>query len=337
MSEVPDFSNAKWFPVDVHVPRDQYSFLLIDHDVLEQSTFLDTRISAELDRALQVPAAEIEVDGNLNPQVSWLFHTSFCCSTLLARLLHVPPHQVVLKEPLVLRRLADARYSRWPIDGFIKPTVSLLARPWDPSGAVVVKPTHAALNIGAELMAADAVSRGVILTSSLQDFLVSNLKKPPETLSKIPALIERALRASEFASRLSAASLRPPTLIAAAGLQWAAQRELCAGMISQVGPQRLKAVDASRLLDDVGLVTSRCAKWLGSSIPEAVLQARVSEVSGRNSKAVDHQYGAAQRSAEMRFIEGKFSTELLEARRWFDLMVAPAMSAESQVLGLAHL
>ena len=329
MADLPRLADARWFPVDLHVPRREYGFLAIDQGVLEHSTFLDTRIEAPLGEAVAVPvdiAAQAEMP--VAP-LAWLFHTSFCCSTLLARVLHLPPYQVVLKEPLVLRRLGDARHARWPVEELIGPTVRLLARPWDPGGAVVVKPTHAALNVAADLLAATPHSRGVILTSSLDDFLVSNLKKTEETQAKVPALAERALQAGTFHSRLPPGALAPPDLLAAAALQWAAQRELCVDILAGAGPQRLRFIDASALLDDVPAMAWQCAQWLRLPVPQEALSSHAVDVSRRNAKAVEAEYDAHRRASDVRLIHAQFSRQIEAARQWFDRVVLPSMRKEA--------
>jgi len=324
-----DLADARWFPVDLHVPRREYGFLAIDQGVLEHSTFLDTRIEAPLGQAVAVPVdIAVQAEMPISP-LAWLFHTSFCCSTLLARVLHLPPYQVVLKEPLVLRRLGDARHARWPVEELTGPTVRLLARPWDPGGAVVVKPTHAALNVAADLLAATPHSRGVILTSSLDDFLVSNLKKTEETQAKVPALAERALQAGTFHARLPPGALAPPDLLAAAALQWAAQRELCVDILAGAGPQRLRFIDASALLDDVPAMAWQCAQWLRLPVPQEALSSHAVDVSRRNAKAVEAEYDALRRAADVRLIQSRCGRQIEAARRWFDRMVLPAMRTEA--------
>ncbi|MGH8076405.1 MAG: hypothetical protein ACREPE_03630 [Lysobacter sp.] len=325
----PEFDDARWFPVDLNVPHCEYGFLALGADVLERSTFLDNRIEAELHEARTVGVDVAAQAAMPFARVAWLFHTSFCCSTLLARALHVPPYQVVLKEPLVLRRLGDARHAQWPVAGLLEPTVRLLARPWDPSGAVVIKPTHAALNIAVDLLEASPDSRGVILTSSLGDFLVSNLKKTAETQAKTPALAERALQAGTFHSRLPAAALAPPDLLAAAGLQWAAQRELCADILAAVGPHRLRIIDAATLLADLPGVAWQCAQWLQLAVPQDMLVARAGDVSQRNAKAVASEYDARRRAADVAMIKARCDSQISAARQWFDRFVLPAMRAEA--------
>lgn len=326
---IPDLGDAQWFPVDLDVRRHEYGFLALAPEVLERSTFLDNRIEAPLQEALPVDADVAARAHMPSARVAWLFHTSFCCSTLLARVLHVPPHQVVLKEPLVLRRLGDARHMGWTLADVIEPTVRLLSRPWHCGGAVLIKPTHAALNVAVDLLDASPGSRGLILTSSLDDFLVSNLKKTAETQAKTPALAERALQAGTFHARLPRGALAPPDLLAAAALQWAAQRELCADIMAATGPERMRILDAATLLDDVEGIAWRCAQWLQLPVPRDVLAVRAAEVSRRNAKAVASAYDAGRRAADVRLIRARCDHQLAAARRWFERLVMPAMRAEA--------
>ena len=235
-----DFDEATWFPVDLHVPERWFGFARIAPEVVARSSFLDTRIEATLGDLDAVPVDRLPPLPSPDA-VGWLFHTSFCGSTLLARLLHGGAC-TVLREPLVLRRLGDARRSAWAVDGLLEPAVRLLGRPWVPGGRVIVKPTHAALNVAGDLLDAASASRGVVLTSSLDDFLVSNIKKTPETHAKVPELAERALNASSFGTRLPAAALAAPDLVAAVALHWAAQREICAELLARAGG-RLRTLD----------------------------------------------------------------------------------------------
>jgi hypothetical protein len=207
------------------VPARTFRFLSIAPSVLEESVFLDTRIQAQLAQA--TPVAADRLDG-VGPAAStgFLFHTSFCCSTLLARLLHVEGRSIALKEPLVLRRLADARHSGVPAGKLTGLSVRLLARPWTNGGHVLIKPTHVALNIATELLEAAPAARAVLLYGTLEDFLISNIKKPPASQQKVPELAERALLASGWHERLPREALAPPDFLSGVALQWCAQLEL---------------------------------------------------------------------------------------------------------------
>jgi hypothetical protein len=326
--ESVDLNDAHWFPVDLHVREGRFAFLRLDERVLETSSFLDTRIEAPLAEALAGPA-DAASDLPVSPRVSWLLHTSFCGSTLLARILHAPPHSTCLREPLVLRRLGDARHASQAIEGVIGPAVALLARPWHEGGRVVIKPTHAALNVAADLLAQTPASPALVLTSSLDDFLVSNLKKPAESQAKIPLLAERAVQASGFHVRLPPAAFDPPDLLCAAVIQWAAQRELLRQIIGAAGPARMRVVDMSTLLADLPGVAAAAARWLQLDIPDAELHASCLREGGRNAKATEAAYSPGQRAEDSRYLERTFAPVIARAKDWAATHVLPHLHPQA--------
>lgn len=324
--------DARWFPVDLHVQERRYGFLHIDDAVLERSSFLDNRIEASLTDAIPANADSLG-DLRVSDGLSWLFHTSFCGSTLLARVLHAAPHVVCLREPLLLRRLGDAQHAGQSTGILVKQATALLSRPWHPGGAVIVKPTHAALNIAAALLDASIGSRAVVLTSTLDDFLVSNLKKNPESQAKIPHLVERAMQASGFHARLPRIAFEPPDVLCAAALQWAAQRELVANIAEVAGPSRILVLGLERLLADLIGTVRDLADWFALDIPRTVLESRCQSEAARNAKATENTYSASQRAEESRIIEQMFANELSRARIWTAANVLPFMRPEAVEAG----
>ena len=321
MTDAAERERASWFAVDVHVPDRTFGMLDIGLPVVERSTFLDNRIEAPWQHARQVPVDAFS--GLPVPdRLGWLFHTSFCCSTLLARALHVGPAQVVLREPLVLRRLGDARRAGWPVDEFVAPAVALLGRPWEPGGSVIVKPTHAALGLASALLAASAAP-AIFLTSSLDDFLVSNIKKTRETQARIPELAERALSASQFGRLLPPAALAPPDLLAAAALQWAAQRMIGVELTRSDMGSRIRWLEAAQLLSDPERAVLAAARWLGTAVDESHLRQRARDEGSRHAKAVSRPYGPEVRALEAAAIRERYDGELKAALAWFARHVEP--------------
>lgn len=319
-----DLHDAHWFPVDLNVQEKLYAFLRLDEQILESSSFLDTRIEAALSDAVALPV-DHATPLPITACVGWLFHTSFCGSTLLARILHAPPYNTCLREPLVLRRLGDARHANQQLDAVITPTIALLSRPWNSGASVVIKPTHATLNVAEDMMATTPGSRAVVMTSSLDDFLISNLKKPAESQAKIPMLAERAVQASGFHSRLPPTAFDPPDLLCAAVIQWAAQRELVTQIVEAIGPGRVRVLDMSALLEDLEGNATKVARWLQLDIPAAELLARCRREGSRNAKATESPYSAGQRAEDSRYLQNRYAPVLIRAREWAAQYVLPYM------------
>ncbi len=328
-------ADAAWFPLDLNVPERSFSFARIDVDALERSTFMDTRLDAAVAQIEAVPADVLAAMPVPAPP-AWLLHTSFCGSTLLARALHVPARQVALKEPLLLRRLGDARHAGRDLGELCELSARLLSRPWTAGGGVLIKATHAALNVAPDLLAATPGSRAVLLTSSLDDFLVSNLKKNADTQAKIPALAERALQAGTLHLRLPPQALQPPDLLCAAALQWAAQRDLVATLASRFGDDRVRVLDFETLLAAPADVAVACSRWLRLPASADEVAARAAEASRSNAKAVSVAYGAGQREREAQLVLAHHAEPIARARGWAARFLQPALAAQLPMTAVEH-
>jgi hypothetical protein len=304
-------------------------FMHADEALIEQATFVDVRLP--LQGASLLPLRLDTIAPALPPLVdpAWIWHTSFCGSTLLARMLHVAPHTVSLREPLALRRLSDMHDSGGDVAHLLVPVVKLLARPWNPGGRVVLKPTHAALNIAGRLMQTAPGSRAIVLTSSLDDFLVSHLKKTPETLSRISVLAERALKAGGFVRRLAADAFAPPSPLAAAALQWAAQRELVADLRDSAGPDRVRILDWEEMQHDLVGGALDCAAWLGLDIPAQALASNAQLHSTSHAKVPGRRYGVDVRRNEAAYLRARHSAELSAATAWAEANLLPNMRPQA--------
>jgi hypothetical protein len=318
--------SPEWFPADVDVAARRIQFLHLDPQSLERAPFLDNRLDVDWRAGHMCSYDAVELPPATRP-AAWLWHTSFCGSTLLARMLHVAPHAVALKEPLVLRRLGDAAHEGSRIDEPLRILLPLLSRPWHAEGRVLIKPTHAALNIARAVMACDDRSRGIVLTSALEDFLISNVKKPPATLSKVPQLVERAMGATRLLKKLGPAAFEPPSTLAVVALQWAAQRELVGELLEAMGPERLRIIDWADLQDDITTSTLECARWLDLGIPEAALRDSVAINATRHSKETEQHFDVATRRSEASRLAETFEPQIREAMAWAERHLLPAMSA----------
>ena len=308
-----DPADARWFPFDLDLPAGRIRFLHVAPTVLDESVFLDHRIALAERRPLDVARDGLALPPPATP--AWLFHTSFCCSTLLARALHASPAVEVLKEPFALRRLSDARHAGAGIDEWIDPVARLLARRWHAGSRTVIKPTHVALNLAPALLAATPGAPAVLLHSGLADFIVSNLKKPPETKDKVgrlaarlvadagwpPALLERAGQASGWAGLVAA--------------QWLATMALADAALA-AAPDRVLPLRDRELLADVPAQVARVATHLGLPVSPSTLALRAAAEAGRHAKATDVAYDAAQREREASMLRERFAPMIDAALAW---------------------
>ena len=166
MSRIPDLIRSPhWLLHDLDLAEGRLVFLPVARTALQRAAFLDDRRPFA-----EGPAATCTIDEALAaaedlPKAPdrFLFHMSFCGSTLLARILDRPTHAFVLREPNILVQLADwkaAQAREGREDARFRPTVALalagLRARWRPDEPVLIKPSNWVNNLLAELLAGDA-------------------------------------------------------------------------------------------------------------------------------------------------------------------------------------
>ncbi len=111
--------------------------------------------------------------------IHFIFHTAFCCSTLMLKAIDIPGRTLGLKEPDILINLAN-RFIRSDDQGNgerLDLVLHLLARPFEAGESIIVKPTNFANRLAMPVLEARPDSRAVLLYSDVRPLLRSILKR----------------------------------------------------------------------------------------------------------------------------------------------------------------
>lgn len=312
------------FPVRYVPAVDRFLFAELDLAMLD-APFLDQRMgdpwSAAGPRAIDTTALPAG-------RPAWLFHTAFCCSTLLARALHAPPATVALKEPHVLMDLAshaleDHRPGTPSLAARTDAACRLLGRPWQAGGHVLVKPTNAVNRILPELLAATPGSHAVLLHGSLEDFLYSCLKKLPGAEQPLRWMVQYLLAGTRLQASLGIRPDHPFNPVEASVLTWHAQMERYADALADDAGDRLRSLGMNTLLEAPVDRVASVARWLGLDLGGAGWEDRVAAVFARNSKDASALYDPATRRAERDALRRRFEPMVEAALEWAANAVAP--------------
>lgn len=182
--------NPGWMPHRLDMARQVISFGLFDRYVLSAASFLDYRVENAASGWAEASITDILAASTALPDArpAFLFHTSYCCSTLLSRALDRPGSVLALKEPEIIMglsnayRMAQAQTELDHISTLRNLILRLLARPHTPGERIVVKPTNAANNL-IPILAGIGLP-AILLYGDLRGFLTSVIKKgdPCKTL-----------------------------------------------------------------------------------------------------------------------------------------------------------
>lgn len=130
-----------WFPLDVVAP-DAVRLVRLDEAAYRESSFLDQRLlHSGHARAVLAPALLQRAAAQLSPRLHYIFHIGHVGSTLVSRLLGAQQQLFALREPALLRALADGTLSaQLPAAALpLRSILALLARTWRPGQRAVLK------------------------------------------------------------------------------------------------------------------------------------------------------------------------------------------------------
>lgn len=252
----------------------------------------------------------------------YIFHMSFCGSTLLARLLDRPGRTLSLKEPNCLVDLANwrtalvaANAASVQFGSVLNFASAMLARRWNAGEEVVVKPSSWANNLIDAL--APAAERAVFVTIARDRFVEAVVRGGNERLA--------------FTARL-AAHLAPFVSGGAAVLQAAidstedpvgkvARLALVAHDLElrlfepRIGDSNRGAVDLSEIEGDPADAASRAAAILGLQLGADEIADNCDRWTREHAKA-DAAYSTAQRRAENEQVRAQFGDLIDRALDW---------------------
>lgn len=303
----------------VHVPvaaRPSLMFLSDEHFAgnFEKSTF---------------PASEVAkatVTSEPAP-LQFIFHTSFCCSTLLAKALEVPGHSSVLKEPDVLINLAnrlirsDDPSNRQRLELVLR----LLERPLAPGETIIVKPTNFANRLLDLVLAMRPQSRAILLYSDVETFLRSLLKRGMFGRIFGRRLFTQLSGWSPLDFGYTTAELLEQTDVQICALAWLMQIHHFDSVARAFGPKRITVLDSASLLADPRAALGQAQSLFGLGLTADEVAAIASgPVFTKHSKFSDRNYDSAARAEEHEAATEAHSEELEMVSQWIRAVAAQA-------------
>lgn len=315
---------------------------LLDIDNELNYRFVDATAEA-IDRANFLQAENLEFEAaserlipmvNFRPSmprrpVNFIFHTAFCGSTLLSRALHHAPEHVSLKEPNVLFRLSEASLSLRSevLSRHLDQAMSELSQPWTEGGRVLIKPTNSCNRI-AERMTAPG-DKIVLLYSTLEEFMVSCLKKMPEAHTRLNWMARHLLPGSHLEHMLEVPRNVELNIIEACVLTWYVSLEYFSKLLSSSPADEVMVLRYQTLKQNP--ISAARSAGLHFGIPEAFLDPAL--LSGRlrdDAKTAGRPYDPERFRKASNYVYAEFGAAIEQGLRWADEYVAKAIPISNE-------
>lgn len=316
-------ADPQWFPEDFDPASQTLSFVRCSVDMLAREPFLDPRWNRlALPRCkveLSALAAQLAADAE-PPQVHFIWHTSYCGSTLLAQALNRPGCNLSLKEPLILVSTADAKRRELAGAGRAPPRLTdivlrLLARSHRPGERVTLKPSNAANNLMADAARLTA-GKALFLYSDLPSFLVSIAKGGVMLRRYARRLFGNIAADSGQPLRWPVAELFQMSDLEIAALAWHLQIAEFRRSFQAYGPARAACLDCEDLLAEPEGVLARIDRFFALGLGEAYLRAAAHSAREHDAKRPGHRFDPAHRRHQRQKIRGQLGDELERIVAW---------------------
>jgi hypothetical protein len=302
--------------------KDAVQFLPLAREEHRAATFItDEHLPPGRERR-ELPRREAIAAAGPSAPIHFIFHSAFCCSTLLARVFDREGLAMGLKEPLILndmtgwrRRGAAGRDIAEVTDGALK----LLARPFAPGEAVIVKPSNIVNGLIPLMMALRPDARALFLYAPLPVFLTSVAKKGLDGRLWVRELLI-GFRKDGLIERLGFddEALFGQTDLQIAATGWLAQQALFQDLAQALG-DRVRTLDSETLLDEPDRAVTALAELFGLKLDPEMVSELVRESFGRDSKT-GKRFGRADREAEYQAAGAVHRDEIEKVAHWAEVV-----------------
>ena len=270
--------------------------------------------------------AFLRSEADPGPPDRMIFHSAFCGSSLLARLLDVPGASLVLREPNCLADLANRQAAAdrqgKRIEGFeevVAATCRHLSRSWAAGEAVVVKPSNWVNNLLPALQGPRL--RPLFLTASRRRFLTAVFRGGSERLAFTARAAVHLSSAGEEAAKLVAKAitadtdqLRQLARLAVATHEIQLRQFHAAADLGHWGAAHW--LDGEELLNNTGAAVGKAATALQLALSAEAIDINIERWASSNAKSPELGFSAEEEAKANAAVEARHGDCIAHALDW---------------------
>jgi hypothetical protein len=320
-------ANPDLYPLVFDVFQDAVYFIRLTQARYAEASFLDQRVAQQGDEggwAQWAPVAALA--GRLDGDSDYIFHIGHVGSTLLSRLLGLSPRVFSLREPAILRTLAQVAFdlptpeSPWSPETFeehLDVFSNLWARTYAPGQKTLLKATSLVSEIAEPLLARSVGSQALMMTVRPEVYMATIFGGPASRQELRTAAQSRLRRLHR---RLGAAPWRLYEMSEGeqAAMSWACEM---AGLVEAAKRHatRVLWIDFERFLaaPREGL-SAALAHLHGAALEDDLQSMLLSPLFTRYSKGPEHAYDANLRRQVLDQARAEHAQELAKGLAWLD-------------------
>jgi hypothetical protein len=232
--------------------------------------------------------------------IHFVFHSAFCCSTLIARAFDLPGRSMGLKEPVILNDIIGwrRRGGQGPdMAEVLDDSLRLLARPFGTDESVVVKPSNAINALIAPILTLRPNACALLLHAPLRTYLGSIARKGIDGRLWVRTLLLGLLDDKLVDLGFSPRDHLSQTDLQVAAVGWLAQQALFARIVAQFGPARIRTLDSATLMADPAIAMAALGRLFRLPLSDDELAAIVTGPAFTSHSKDGSAFGTAERAS----------------------------------------
>ena len=243
--------DGTWFAHRYDPEYDAVHFVRMQREMHRQATFVtDEYLPADLPSLVIPRQAVFDVTPETKP-AHFIFHSAFCCSTVLARALDIPGVAMGLKEPPIYNDIVGWRHRGGGpparVAQVLDQVTTLLARPIGTAEISIIKPSNLVNSLARGLLTMRKATNAVLLYAPLETYLRSIEKKEMTGRLWVRDLLVKLLKEGLVDLGFETVDYLGQTDLQVAAVGWLAQQALF-GQLAEAFPGRVRTLDSETLL-----------------------------------------------------------------------------------------
>lgn len=271
--------NPENFLHSINLETGQFEFVEADRNTLSSLPFLDYRFIGQGSEKGSMPVQNaFEILKNTKSKaperpVNFIFHSAFCCSTMIAKTLDIKGKNLSLKEPFALLGLSQYKKNRRDFNpddpkwqALLDMTLNLLSRPHLENEKTLIKPSNAANNLANEVLRSRVTGNVLLLYSPLERFLISVLNGGKARTGTINQLFPDILRDQQAHLPLELHEIGILSPLKKAALMWGLQVTHFKRIAEDENQGRIKTLDCETFLASPEKTLAKLANFCGFEV-----------------------------------------------------------------------
>ena len=313
-----------WLAHRYDPPHDSFQFVNVDRNTRARIPFLTDENLGVLQPTI-VRRSDATVPAEVGAPVRYIFHSAYCCSTLLANAYNRPGLSFSLKEPVVLNDLVGWRHrgaAPAQTGAVLADAVALLARPFVAGEVCVIKPSNVVNGLGTALVGGRADTAALLLYAPLPVYLGSIANKGLWGRLWVRDLLAKQLVDGLVDFGFSPQDLFLQTDLQVAAVGWLAQHALFTRLATTI-PNRVRTLDSEVLLARPADALAALDKLFGVSDTPAGRDLIIAREFSHNAKSGDA-FNTSDRTTAQSDARAMHGDEIEKVISWAEVIASKA-------------